>query len=296
MSNELLGACAHLQMPPSAKAVLMSLADQANADGVSWPSVGSLAEYTCLSERTVQRSLRELQDAGFVTWRMRRDNSNVYLLNKWSLLKLKAAFDALREAARAAEAADKSRGDMVSPQGCHGDARGDTVSPQGCHGVTQTIIEPNTGNTPHTPLPSAGGLAGDAAQAAGTAEQPSRPKRARREGKPMLGMAAWLKQVDDAGEKAIPADDPVYGYAAKVGIGEDLLLLCWREFKRRQLAGSKRQKDWRQAFRNCVQGSWYRLWFLKGGEGAQLTSVGEQVKRFFEAEDEAASGQEGGNA
>lgn len=111
----------------------------------------------------------------------------------------------------------------------------------------------------------------------------------------MLGMKAWLEQVAAAGEKAIPADDAVYRYAATVGIGDDLLLLCWREFKRRQLAGQKRQKDWRQTFRNCVQGSWYRLWFLKGGEGAQLTSAGEQVRRFFEAEDEAA-GQDGGAA
>jgi hypothetical protein len=105
-----------------------------------------------------------------------------------------------------------------------------------------------------------------------------------------VGLATWLAEVNAAGEVAIPEGDPIYAYVDRVGIGRDLLLLCWREFKRRQLEGAKRQKDWRRTFRNCVQGSWYGLWFLPGhGAEAQLTSKGEQVRRFFEAEDAAGA-------
>jgi len=40
--------------------VLVALADQANDDGICWPSVGSISRRTRLSERTVQRALRSL--------------------------------------------------------------------------------------------------------------------------------------------------------------------------------------------------------------------------------------------
>ena len=45
---------------PTDMAVLASLADQANDDGICWPSVGSLSRRTRLGERTVQMSLRRL--------------------------------------------------------------------------------------------------------------------------------------------------------------------------------------------------------------------------------------------
>lgn len=291
LSNELLGACAHLQMAPSPKAVLMSLADQANGDGVSWPSVGSLAEYTCLSERTVQRALSELQAAGFVSWRKRRDDSNVYQLAKWTLLKLKAAHDAAREARRAAEAASKPTGDTVTPLGCHGDTPGVStgvmVTPQGCHGDTQTTIEPNTGNTPHTPLPSAGGRAT-------AAEAPAKPKR--REGAAPVALKTWLDSLPE-GEAAIPEGDPVFAYAATVGISHHLIALLWAEFKRRMAANHKRQRDWRRTFRNYAEANYWGLWSIRPGEPAVLTSRGEQVQRWVDAQakdqQQATDGQEG---
>ncbi|HCL4023078.1 TPA: helix-turn-helix domain-containing protein, partial [Pseudomonas aeruginosa] len=38
------------------KAVLISLADNSNDDGVCWPSVAKIAERTCLSERAVRNA------------------------------------------------------------------------------------------------------------------------------------------------------------------------------------------------------------------------------------------------
>jgi DNA-binding transcriptional ArsR family regulator len=51
----------------SDKVVLVALADNAWEDGSNaWPSVKLLSEKTGLSERTVQRSLRRLVDAGYI--------------------------------------------------------------------------------------------------------------------------------------------------------------------------------------------------------------------------------------
>jgi hypothetical protein len=90
-----------------------------------------------------------------------------------------------------------------------------------------------------------------------------------------------LAACREAGEKAIPADDPVYDYAKQVGIGADILALHWWTFKRRRLEGGKRQRGiagWRQAFRNSVRDNWYRLWVILPGEQAKLTTVGLQAQ------------------
>jgi len=48
------------------KAVLISLADQANDQGVCWPSVGTICERVCGSERAVRRAISELVDMSLV--------------------------------------------------------------------------------------------------------------------------------------------------------------------------------------------------------------------------------------
>ncbi len=79
MSTMIMTACWPLQgMSPSQKAVLVSLADQANDDGVCWPSVGTLAMRTCLSERAVQTAIRWLQNVGLISIDERRGRSTVY--------------------------------------------------------------------------------------------------------------------------------------------------------------------------------------------------------------------------
>ena len=69
MSTIIMSACWELQdMSPAQKAVLISLADQANDQGVCWPSVSTIERRTCLSERAVQDALRWLQATGAI-WR-----------------------------------------------------------------------------------------------------------------------------------------------------------------------------------------------------------------------------------
>lgn len=76
-----MSACWPVRTEPSRKAVLISLADQANDDGICWPSVNTLAERTCLDERTVQRAIQGLQAEGHLTIQMRSGRSTIYRLH-----------------------------------------------------------------------------------------------------------------------------------------------------------------------------------------------------------------------
>ena len=67
------------------KVVLLALADYANEHGLCWPSISSLVQRAHVGERTVQRALQSLEDAGFITRERRKrengsDTSNIYRL------------------------------------------------------------------------------------------------------------------------------------------------------------------------------------------------------------------------
>lgn len=68
MSNAALRWAFQLEMrDPSAKAVLIALADHANEQWTCWPSVARLCRFTSLSERTVRRALRRLTADGLIS-------------------------------------------------------------------------------------------------------------------------------------------------------------------------------------------------------------------------------------
>ena len=78
MSTILMAQCWPLQkMSVAQKAVLISLADQANDEGVCWPGVKTIAMRTCLSERAVQEALSWLQSVGLV-FREYREHASTY--------------------------------------------------------------------------------------------------------------------------------------------------------------------------------------------------------------------------
>ena len=278
-----MDCCWGLQLEPSVKAVLMSLADQANDAGVCWPGVGSLCERTCLSPRTVQRSLRMLEDLRILSCEMSaaRNGTNRYTLD----IPLLKAWEREREAAKGEGAGLRQasldwnnrttprHGDAppatVAPR--HGDTPPATVAPPPRHGGTQTVIEPIPIHTPHTPQASPGGPRASN----GPLVEPA----------PLLSLPAWLEVVQASGQDAIPKDDEVWDYAAAVELPPAMVALCWREFKRRQLKAGKRQRDWRDKFRECVRSNWYGLWLLAAGQEARLSTAGEQAARFFEAQD-----------
>ncbi|NMU89072.1 hypothetical protein HGQ98_04145, partial [Achromobacter ruhlandii] len=71
-------ACWPLQMPSSQKSVLISLADNANDEGVCWPSVERIVERTCLTDRTVQKCLKWLEERAVINRQKRHKRSAVY--------------------------------------------------------------------------------------------------------------------------------------------------------------------------------------------------------------------------
>ena len=91
--------------------------------------------------------------------------------------------------------------------------------------------------------------------------------------------------MKEVGEKPIPESDPIFRYAAEVGISPEMLAACWSVFKRKQLAPAvttgklKSYADWRATFRNAVRENWYELWFMLEGEDARWTTKGEQARR-----------------
>lgn len=97
-------------------------------------------------------------------------------------------------------------------------------------------------------------------------------------GKPAIEIQTYLQQCKEQGVKPIPEDDAVFTYAEDHGIPQQFLHLCFLEFVERNRENRKRQKDWRQAFRNCVRGNWYRLWWMDNGE-YKLTSAGQQAEQ-----------------
>jgi hypothetical protein len=97
----------------------------------------------------------------------------------------------------------------------------------------------------------------------------------------------WLAATVASGEDAIPAADPVFQYAETAGIPDDFLKLQWGEFKQRYSTNDKRYKDWREVFRKSVRGNWFRLWALREGQDAMLTTAGVQANRVMQASERA---------
>ncbi|HIB8627919.1 TPA: helix-turn-helix domain-containing protein [Pseudomonas aeruginosa] len=79
MSTIIMSACWPLQgLTPAQKAVLISLADNANDEGVCWPSVAKIAERTCLSERAVQQAIKVLNECKALSIEARQGRSTMF--------------------------------------------------------------------------------------------------------------------------------------------------------------------------------------------------------------------------
>lgn len=67
-----MNLCWPLRMPPTPKAVLMAMADLANDRMECWPSIPTICERTCFSERAVHGAIRWLESEKWV----KADRSN----------------------------------------------------------------------------------------------------------------------------------------------------------------------------------------------------------------------------
>lgn len=66
MSVVATNLCRQLQMTPAQKCVLMALADRADENGVGWPSIPWLCEWTCFGRTAVIEALKWLEAEGLV--------------------------------------------------------------------------------------------------------------------------------------------------------------------------------------------------------------------------------------
>lgn len=78
MSIKIMSKVWPLQMGHADKLVLLALADNASDEGECWPSVSTLCEKTCLSDRAVQQCVRRLIEAGHISVTRRYKQSNVF--------------------------------------------------------------------------------------------------------------------------------------------------------------------------------------------------------------------------
>jgi hypothetical protein len=274
MSTLVMAACWPLEMPPTPKAVLISLADQANDQGGCWPSLETLCARTCLGERAVRNALRWLEKAGLLMCEKRRRKDGLMTSNFYTVTPQGFGAPAVAGAALA-DAPVGSPDTPASPAPVNGEAASNhrhVVPPAYPAAGTKCPLTVRKRNTNTPPNPPSQGSGGETAE----------PKRGR-SGKPALEIKAWLAQCKAEGRQPIPETDPVFAYCDTVGISRELLALHWAEFKRRRGEAKKRQADWPQTFRNSVQDNWYRLWFIPAGGVAELTSQGRQAKAVFEA-------------
>lgn len=118
-------------LPPSAKLILMSLADAADESGLCWPRIKVIAEKCCVSERTVQRAIKDFErDHMLIVQRHYRDDGS-QASNRYQLCM---------------EAAP----DMVSPRdgspknGCRHGVTGDCQPRHGASDMAASPQEPPT--------------------------------------------------------------------------------------------------------------------------------------------------------
>lgn len=75
------------ELPHRAKTVYIYLRDRADASGICWPGVKTIARELKLSPRTVQRALRDLEKAKLVSCQPRFRPNGSFTSNQYCLKK-----------------------------------------------------------------------------------------------------------------------------------------------------------------------------------------------------------------
>jgi DNA-binding transcriptional regulator YhcF (GntR family) len=81
MSFVISAECWKLQINPTQKAVLMSIADMSNDQGYCWPSINHLSVRTCFSERAVSTAIKHLENQSILFIDRSVGMSNKYFID-----------------------------------------------------------------------------------------------------------------------------------------------------------------------------------------------------------------------
>ncbi len=238
------------QLKPSSRLVLLCLADRANGGHVCWPSIEQITIDTGLDKSTVITSIKILLEAGLLDRKKRFGTSPIYQL-----------------AINSGPATIPEKQNSENTENCHSIPENKNSSFSTCsirespppvlrlpgkEPVIEPIIEP-------------------------IIEPVSKPTSSKC-GKSAVGIKTFLDHCKENHEAAMPETDSVFEYADAVGIPNEFLYLCWREFVDRNREREKRYRDWRKVFRKCVRENWYKLWWFDGNQ-CLLTTAGKQAER-----------------
>jgi hypothetical protein len=148
---------------------------------------------------------------------------------------------------------------------------GDT---KGLGGDSETERKGKEGKlTTNSPKPPGGGLPAPKERTAGIALQ------------------TFLDECKAKGERPLRDYAPLWQYAEDAGLPQDFVALAWIEFSRRFGPGgvkeARRQKNWRQTFRNYVEGNYLKLWAIDTAGTYFLTTQGKQAQKIYESREAA---------
>ncbi|QMV33495.1 hypothetical protein 8G_00063 [Ralstonia phage Hyacinthe] len=113
-------------------------------------------------------------------------------------------------------------------------------------------------------------------------------KTSKRERKPRTALKTFLAACRANGVKPVTTYAPLMEYVEGVGLPADFLELAWDVFCHEHLDGgtnaARLQANWQQHFANYVTKGYYRLWVCKPDGTFELTSAGQQARRFHKQE------------
>lgn len=149
MSTIIMTQCWPLVMSPSAKMVLISLADNANDDGYCWPSLERIAQRACLGRSTVIRAIKWLEARGILIANRDNGRKTTYIIRpkNYQELPSTAGEDLGLDEGKPVSSGHPSRCDTgvaVVENPCHGDTGPVSQRDTNRH---ITIIEPSLKTT-----------------------------------------------------------------------------------------------------------------------------------------------------
>ncbi|WP_363800964.1 hypothetical protein ABU614_21990 [Lysobacter firmicutimachus] len=114
-------------------------------------------------------------------------------------------------------------------------------------------------------------------------------EKARTHGSPLLTFQQWTQTLEES-EYWFPDDCSAYRFAANAGIPMQFMELAEEAFISKYRGSTKRYRDWRQVFRNAIEGDWLRLWRVDQASGAYvLTTAGIQLDTALRTADARAA-------